>query len=210
VTTYDIGEGFQTRIGELGLTPLGPEVPVADDYSMVLTDRGALWYSRPENLVVGPTLVPHRQGPALPEVRRRMIEYARTLLSVPYEINLPGYPKQPGRGLGKQYPPDGGIDCSGYVLQVLQHVGVLSNFNPLYTSVVTLSDACTEIDASATEPGDISFFSGTYISGLSHVGIVTEAGGNRFIDAREPRVSEDVLSGYWRAHLSHFASAPGL
>jgi cell wall-associated NlpC family hydrolase len=210
VTTYDIGEGFRTRIDELGLTPLGPEVSFADDYAMVLTDRGALWYSRPENLVVGPTLAPDRPKRPLQDVRRRVIEYARTLLGVPYEINLPGYPKQPGRGMGKQIPPDGGIDCSGYVLQVLNHVGLLNDLDPLYTSVVTLSEACTEVDASASEPGDIIFFSGTYKSGLSHVGIVTEAGGRRFINAREPRVSEDGLNDYWSTHLSHYGRVPGL
>jgi len=210
VTSYVIGNGFQARIDELTLEPLGPEVHFSDEYSMVLSNRGPLWYSRPENRVIGPMLARQHAAPRLPDARQRMIDYARSLLGVPYEINLPGYPKQPGRGLGKRIPPDGGIDCSGYVLQVLNHAGVLEQLDPLFTSVVTLSDACQQIGASAAEPGDIIFFKNTYIVGLSHIGSVTEAGGKGFINAREPCVSEDRLNEYWTAHLSHYGRAPGL
>jgi peptidoglycan endopeptidase LytE len=132
------------------------------------------------------------------------------LLGTPYEINLPGYPRQPGRGLGKRIPPDGGIDCSGYVLQCLNQVDVLTNLDPLLTSVVTLSNQCQRVSAGATEPGDIIFFANTYIAGLSHIGIVTEAGGQRFIAAREPTVSEDPLRNYWAEHFSHYGRPPGL
>lgn len=51
---YVIGPGFQARIDELHLVPLGSERYFAPDYSMVLTDKGPLWYSKPENVVVGP------------------------------------------------------------------------------------------------------------------------------------------------------------
>ena len=51
---FVIGPGFQKRIGELGLKPLGPEVYFATGYSFVLTDQGPLWYSQFTNEVVGP------------------------------------------------------------------------------------------------------------------------------------------------------------
>ena len=51
---YVIGDGFAARIVELGLQPLGPEVYFAPGYSFVLTDAGALFYSRFENRIVGP------------------------------------------------------------------------------------------------------------------------------------------------------------
>lgn len=51
---FVIGEGFQNRIQEKGLTPLGPERYFAEGYSFVLTDKGPLWYSRYRNQVVGP------------------------------------------------------------------------------------------------------------------------------------------------------------
>jgi cell wall-associated NlpC family hydrolase len=149
-------------------------------------------------------------APPPPTPGEKIVAYARTLLGTPYEINLPGYPRQPGRGLGKRIPPDGGIDCSGYVLQCLNQIGVLTDLDPLMTSVVTLSDRSQEVAAGDTLPGDLVFFQGTYIDGLSHIGIVTEAGGQRFINAREPRVSEDVFSDYWVTHLSHYGRPEGL
>jgi len=51
---FAIGEGFAARIAELNLTPMGNETYVSPDYSVVLTDQGPLWYSKPANQVVGP------------------------------------------------------------------------------------------------------------------------------------------------------------
>jgi hypothetical protein len=51
---FVIGQGFKNRIAELGLTPLGNETYISPDYSIVLTDKGPLWYSKPANMVVGP------------------------------------------------------------------------------------------------------------------------------------------------------------
>lgn len=53
-SSFVIGEGFQEKIAELSLTPLGNETYFSPDYSVVLTDKGPLWYSKPANLVVGP------------------------------------------------------------------------------------------------------------------------------------------------------------
>lgn len=51
---FVIGEGFRQKIAEQNLTPLGNETYFSPDYSLILTDKGPLWYSKPANLVVGP------------------------------------------------------------------------------------------------------------------------------------------------------------
>jgi hypothetical protein len=55
VADYVIGEGLAARIAEKELHALGPEVYFAPGYSFVLTDGGALFYSKFENRIVGPS-----------------------------------------------------------------------------------------------------------------------------------------------------------
>jgi hypothetical protein len=52
--TYSIGPGFRQAIQDNKLTPLGDEVYFSPQYSMVLTDVGALFYSKATNTVVVP------------------------------------------------------------------------------------------------------------------------------------------------------------
>ena len=151
----------------------------------------------------------HFWPPSQGDSAEDLLRYARSLLGVPYEINLPGYPRVPGgRGLGKKYPDlDKGLDCSGFVLNVLQHNGYLSGLEPDYTNCDTLWGQCEPVDQASTAPGDLVFFRGTYdVAGLSHVGIVTEPGGTAMISARAPAVMEDSLNaGSWVRHLAGFA-----
>ena len=165
-------------------------------------------------LAINPGLVFDAPPPApdpepTPDLRTELLDYARTLLGVPYEINLPGYPRQPGRGLGKQYPPDGGLDCSGFVLQCLQHIGLLLDLDPLYTSVVTLDRSSERIGPDLVLPGDLVFFADTYQPGLSHIGIVS---GDSWwlIQAIEPRGQEGQMSDYLLSHLSHYGRVEGI
>lgn len=137
-----------------------------------------------------------------------LLSYARTLKGVPYEINLAGESPVPGsRGYGKRYPdPDKGLDCSGFVLNVLQNNGLLQDLNPDLTSCDTLWSRCNEIDRADANPGDLVFFAGTYSTpGKSHIGIVTEPGGTAMISARSPGVDEDVISSArWGRFLAGF------
>jgi cell wall-associated NlpC family hydrolase len=137
-----------------------------------------------------------------------LLDHARQLKGVVYEINLPNYPRVPGgRGFGKKYPGlDKGLDCSGYVLNVLQHSGRLKHLDPDYTGCDALWTYCEPIPQRAAVPGDLVFFKGTYdTGGMSHIGIVTEAGGTAMISAREPHVGEDSLSGTtWTKFLAGF------
>jgi cell wall-associated NlpC family hydrolase len=154
-----------------------------------------------------------RRTPAAGSFRQEMLAYARTLMGVPYEINLPGERPVPGsRGWGKQYPdPDKGLDCSGYVLKVLQHSGLLADMNPLFTGCDALWARCTPISQAAAQPGDLVFFRGTYDTpGMSHIGFVTEAGGTTMISARQPGVGADRIAGSWQQHLAGFGRLPGM
>ena len=126
-----------------------------------------------------------------------MLAHARTLLGVPYEINLPGETRIPGsRGFGKDYPdPDKGLDCSGFVLNVLQHMDQLSQLVPVFTGCDKLSEFCDTISKENTVPGDLVFFEKTFVSPVrfTHIGMITEAGGKRMINARAPKVVEENL-----------------
>lgn len=88
-------------------------------------------------------------------LRQRMLEYAETLLGVPYEINLPGFPRVPGgRGLGKKYPRlDKGLDCSGYVLNVLNHMGFLAELDADFTNCNRIFSHCDRMSTTTRSPG---------------------------------------------------------
>lgn len=89
-----------------------------------------------------------------------------------------------------------GFDCSGYVYYVLKQVGL----SPARTPDAQFAQG-TSVAKSQLQPGDIVFFSGTYASGISHVGIY--AGNGQFIHApnsRTPVSYSSLTSGYWANH----------
>jgi cell wall-associated NlpC family hydrolase len=140
-------------------------------------------------------------------LRERMLAYAKTLLGVPYEINLEGEERIPGsRGFGKVYPrPDFGLDCSGYVLNVLNEMGFLTELDPLLTNCNVIFSHCNRIAAADTIPGDLIFFEATFDQpGMTHIGIVTEAGGGAMISARGPKVGFDTITGFWADHFGAY------
>ena len=142
------------------------------------------------------------------ETGDNLLTYARTLLGVPYEMHGFTPPTPGGQGWGKRYPDrDKGLDCSGYVLNVLQHAGFLSGLDPDYTNCDVLWSKCTPIAAADVQPGDLVFYEGTYNSlGKTHVGLATVAGGTAMISSRQPGVDEDPIdNGKWKG----FAAAYG-
>lgn len=150
-------------------------------------------------------------------MRENIVARARSMAGIPYEINLPGQPKADAtsRGYGKRYPePDHGLDCSGGVLHVLQREGLLTDLIPEYTSCDTLSSRSRTIskaNAAQTLPGDLVFFRGTYnTSGLSHIGIVTEAGATAMFNFVGPRSQEEPLPGRFAAYIDHYGRPEGL
>ena len=69
---------------------------------------------------------------------------------------------------------------------------------------------CDPIDRAAARPGDLVFFVRTYdTSGMSHIGIVTKAGGGEMISAHVPGVGSNVIAGFWDDHLAAFGRLRG-
>ena len=102
--------------------------------------------------------------------------------------------------LGVRYVSGGaspsGFDCSGLVYYVLKQLG----YSPYRTPADQYKQG-TSVSKSELQPGDIVFFAGTVVSGISHVGIY--AGGGQFIHSPNSRSTvsySDLTSGYWAEH----------
>lgn len=90
-----------------------------------------------------------------------------------------------------------GFDCSGFIAYVFSKAG--NNIGR--TSAATYYNQSAKV--SSPQPGDLVFFSGTYKSGISHMGIY--AGNNTFIHAANNGVEVTSLSNsYWRSHFTGY------
>jgi cell wall-associated NlpC family hydrolase len=101
-------------------------------------------------------------GNQVSDVVQEMIQYGRTLLGTPYVFG------------GKFIERDKGIDCSGYVCEVLDHCGIhLGDRN--FLSAEAIRQKTREIDRSQGRAGDLIFFQHTYDTpGASHIGYLID------------------------------------
>ena len=91
-----------------------------------------------------------------------------------------------------------GFDCSGFVYYVYN---TAAGLNLPRTNTKGLDARSYEI--SNPQVGDLVFFSNTYTSGISHVGIYL--GNGSFIHAGGDRVQvSSVTSGYWKDHFDSY------
>lgn len=91
----------------------------------------------------------------------------------------------------------GGFDCSGFVSYVFEKVGKLNS----YHSSIGLYNIAKKV--STPQVGDLVFFSGTYRSGISHVGIYI--GNNQMISASGKKVQiANIYNSYWSKHFTGF------
>jgi peptidoglycan endopeptidase LytE len=104
--------------------------------------------------------------------------------------------------LGSRYVFGGttpaGFDCSGFVYYLHRQQGI-----PLSRGMFGQYSAGPHIPMSQLEPGDIVFFSNTYMPGLSHNGIYI--GGGKFIHASDPSTGVTITSlssAYWASRYS--------
>src|SRR5262245_37354942 len=122
----------------------------------------------------------------------KLIEYGYTLIGTPYVF-------------GAKYKQiSKGLDCSGFVCEVLEHCGVrLGDRN--YLSAEALRQKTDPVREAELRPGDLVFFEGTYDTpGASHIGFCL--GGGKMLDATgRGGVRVDSLDDpYWRQHLLGF------
>jgi peptidoglycan DL-endopeptidase LytE len=106
------------------------------------------------------------------------------------------------RYLGYRYVFGGttpaGFDCSGFVYYLHRQQGI-----PLSRGMFGQYAAGPHIPMNQLEPGDIVFFSNTYMPGLSHNGIYI--GGGKFIHAADEStgvIITSLSSAYWASRYS--------
>ena len=104
--------------------------------------------------------------------------------------------------VGKPYvwggqSPSSGFDCSGFIYYAYNQAGKSMS----RTSAQGYYDRSYTI--SSPQVGDLVFFSGTYKSGISHLGIYI--GNNQFIHAGSSGVQVSALSNsYWSQHFDSY------
>jgi hypothetical protein len=117
---------------------------------------------------------------------------------------------------GKDVGRDGGLDCSGFIVQTFRAIGIDLG-DPDYTDVQRIYEQCETI--ASPLPGDLIFFQGTYNDDAgrpvkySHIGIIKEPQPSALmVDAHDNRgVGEtDYNTPYWQAHYLDFRAVPGL
>jgi cell wall-associated NlpC family hydrolase len=91
-----------------------------------------------------------------------------------------------------------GFDCSGFVYYVHRQAGIA-----LSRGMMGQYTAGPHVPKDGLQPGDIVFFSNTYMPGLSHDGIYI--GGGKFIHASDETtgvVITSLSSAYWASRYS--------
>lgn len=93
--------------------------------------------------------------------------------------------------------PSTGFDCSGYVTYVLNNAGI----STARKSAAGFYNSAKKI--SSPQVGDLVFFSNTYKTGISHVGIYL--GNKQMISASDNGVSvANLNSTYWKNHFTGY------
>ncbi|MCY9546484.1 C40 family peptidase [Lysinibacillus xylanilyticus] len=106
------------------------------------------------------------------------------------------------RQLGVKYTfggskPSTGFDCSGYITYVFNNAGI----STARKSAAGFYNTAKKVKS--PQVGDLVFFSNTYKSGISHVGIYL--GNNQMISASDSGVSiAKINSSYWKKHFTGY------
>jgi hypothetical protein len=123
---------------------------------------------------------------------------------------------------GRDQARQGGLDCSGYVLEALHRVGIdLTAGQPYDTgkwliNVERIVQQCEEVQQA--RPGDLIIFEHTYQNDdgswepYSHVGVIKEPWPSALMyDCEEPEAGlHNYGDDYWQAHVKMAVRVPGL
>lgn len=94
--------------------------------------------------------------------------------------------------------PQTSFDCSGFVCWVYTQSGV---YNLPRTSASGIYNQCAIVPRDEAQPGDLVFFTKTYVSSgpISHVGIYV--GGGKMLHCGSPIQYTSIETNYWREHF---------
>lgn len=124
------------------------------------------------------------------QLNKTVIEQSRKYLGIRYRSG--------GRS------PSTGFDCSGFVNYVLTQSKAHSQW---YGGCDALYAQGTAVNASAAQPGDLVFFTGTYATSkkLTHVGIYLGNGQMIHASSSKGISYANIYDSYWGGHLYGFA-----
>jgi cell wall-associated NlpC family hydrolase len=169
VAAYNVGKGG----AQMGRIPAGGYVDTilrwAEEYANIFQPQ---LQSNGSPSGVAPAPAPSTSNPApASDVAQLMIQYGLQLLGTPYVFG------------GKYIARDKGIDCSGFVCEVLEHCGIhLGNRD--YLSAEAIRQMTHPVDRGQGQAGDLIFFEGTYDTpGASHIGFLVDS--SDMLNARE-------------------------
>ena len=99
------------------------------------------------------------------------------------------------------YSPSTSFDCSGFVCWAYTKSGV---HNLPRTTAHVIYNQCSKISASEAKPGDLVFFTRTYVSSetITHVGIYV--GGGKMLHCGNPIKYASITTDYWKSHFYGF------
>ena len=101
--------------------------------------------------------------------------------------------------------PETSFDCSGFVCWSYTHSGV---YNLPRTTAQGIYDQCTRISREEARPGDLVFFTRTYLASVpvTHIGIYV--GENKMLHCGNPIKYASIDTDYWRSHFYCFGRLP--
>lgn len=101
--------------------------------------------------------------------------------------------------------PETSFDCSGFVCWTYTHSGV---YNLPRTTAQGIYNQCAKMSESEAKPGDLVFFTRTYVTSepVTHIGIYV--GENQMLHCGTPIGYASIKSDYWSSHFYGFGCLP--
>ncbi|MBC8597609.1 C40 family peptidase, partial [Qingrenia yutianensis] len=101
--------------------------------------------------------------------------------------------------------PSTSFDCSGFVCWSYTHSGV---YNLPRTTAQGIYNQCAKISKADAKPGDLVFFTRTYVSSepVTHIGIYV--GENQMLHCGNPIKYASIETDYWSSHFYAMGRLP--
>ncbi|MBQ6907854.1 MAG: C40 family peptidase, partial [Clostridia bacterium] len=101
--------------------------------------------------------------------------------------------------------PSTSFDCSGFVCWSYTHSGV---YNLPRTTAQGIYNQCAKVSRSEARPGDLVFFTRTYVTNeaVTHIGIYVGEG--QMLHCGNPIKYASIDTDYWTSHFYAFGRLP--